>query len=222
MKHASDGMGAGMASRKGAPKGDKRQRTRAALIEAAAGIIAEKGFDRASLDEICARAGMTRGAFHGNFKSRDELFLAVVESHLRPVSADFQPGASFRTQMRILGLAVVAEARRRAPMAAGAAAFQLYMLTNPEARARTALQQAASYQAMAEGFSRLLEPGELPMPAGQFVITLDALITGLMYVSYQSPGLLKDEDFVAAFEALAGPAPKFTPWMGGRELTLRR
>jgi len=211
-----------MSSRKGAPKGDKRQRTRAALVEAAAAIIAEKGFDRASLDEICARAGMTRGAFHGNFKSRDELFLAVVDSHLRPVSADFQPGASFRTQMRILGQAVADEARRRAPMAAAAAAFQLYMLTNPEARARTALRQAASYQAMAEGFSRILAPGELPMPAGQFVIALDALITGLMFVSYQSPGLLKDEDFIAAFEALAGPAPKFTPWVGGSGITLRR
>jgi AcrR family transcriptional regulator len=112
-----------MTGGKGAPKGDKRKRTRAALIEAAAGVIAEKGFDRASLDEICARAGMTRGAFHGNFKSRDELFLAVVDSQLRPVSADFRPGESFRTQMRILGLAVAAEARRRAPMAAGAAAL---------------------------------------------------------------------------------------------------
>ena len=211
-----------MAGGKGAPKGDKRQRTRAALIEAAAGIIAEKGFDRASLEEICARAGMTRGAFHGNFRSREELFLAVVDSQLRPVSADFRPGESFRTQMRILGLAVAAEARRRAPMAASAAAFQLYLLTNPEARARTAIQQASAYQAMADGFSRILPPGELPMPAGQFVIALDALITGLMFVSYQSPDLLKDEDFVAAFEALAGPAPKPAPWIGGQTFTLPR
>lgn len=211
-----------MAGGNGARKGDKRQRTRAALIEAAAGVIAEKGFDRASLEEICARAGMTRGAFHGNFSSREELFLAVVDSQLRPVSADFRPGESFRTQMRILGLAVAAEARRRAPMAAGAAAFQLYLLTNAKAKARTALQQASGYQAMAEGFTRLLPPGEMPMPAGQFVIVLDALITGLMFVSYQSPGLLKDEDFVAAFEALAGPAPKPAPWIGGQTFTLPR
>jgi hypothetical protein len=107
-------------------------------------------------------------------------------------------------------------------MAASAAAFQLYLLTNPQARARTAIQQASAYQAMADGFSRILPPGELPMPAGQFVIALDALITGLMFVSYQSPGLLKDEDFVAAFEALAGPAPKPAPWIGGQTFTLPR
>lgn len=222
MKHLTGSEEDDMSNRKGVPKGDKRHRTRATLIEAAAAVIAEKGFDRASLDEICARAGMTRGAFHGNFKSRDELFLAVVESQLKPISADFRPGASFRTQMRILGLAVAAEAKRRAPMAAAAAAFQLHLLTNAEARAKTAIQQASSYQAMAEGFARILPPGELPMPAGQFVIVLDALITGLMFVSYQSPGLLKDEDFVAALEALAGPAPQPAPWTGGHGITLRR
>ena len=40
-------------------KGGKRDRTRASLIEAAAAVIGEKGFDRASLEEIAARAGMT-------------------------------------------------------------------------------------------------------------------------------------------------------------------
>ncbi len=211
-----------MASRKGAPKGDKRQRTRAAIVEAAGKVIAEKGWDRASLDEIAARAGMTRGAIHGNFASRDDLFLAVVDAHLKPVSADFRPGAPLRTQMRILGLAVAAEARRRAPMAAAAAAFQLHLLTNPEARARAAGRQAAGYAAMAEGFARLLPASALPMPAERFVKVLDALITGLMYVSYQSPDLLSDQDFVSAFEALAGPEPQPAPWTGGAGITLRR
>ena len=36
--------------------GGKRARTRAMLIEAAAAVIGEKGFDRASLEEIAARA----------------------------------------------------------------------------------------------------------------------------------------------------------------------
>ncbi|MBP7705049.1 MAG: TetR/AcrR family transcriptional regulator [Caulobacter sp.] len=215
-----------MPSGKGVPKGDKRERTKAALVEAAAELIAEKGFDRASLDAICARAGMTRGAFHGNFKNRDELFLAVIDRVLKPVSADFRPGASLRVQLRILGLAVAAEARRRAPMAATAAAFQLYLLTNETARANAAERQAAGYRAMADGFARLLPPGSLPMPADRFVKTIDALITGMMYVSYQSPGLLTDEDFVAAFEALAGPEAKPTRdamagWPMGRQVTIR-
>ena len=42
------------------PSGGKRERTRAKLIEAAAEVIGEKGYDRASLEEIAASAGMTR------------------------------------------------------------------------------------------------------------------------------------------------------------------
>lgn len=211
-----------MAGQKGVPKGDKRQRTRAAIVEAASQIIAEKGWDRTSLDEVAAKAGMTRGAIHGNFASRDELFLAVVDTHLKPIGADFRPGAPLRTQMRILGLAVAAEARRRAPMAAAAASFQLHLLTNPEAKAKAAERQAAGYAAMAEGFARLLPASALPMPAERFVKVLDALITGLMYVSYQSPGLLSDQDFISAFEALAGPEPTPAPWTGGSGITIRR
>ena len=46
------------------------QRTRAKLIEAAAEVIGEKGYDRASLEEIAARAGMTRVQFTATSKVR--------------------------------------------------------------------------------------------------------------------------------------------------------
>ena len=56
---------------------------------------------RATDSEACSGAAF--------YASRDDLFLAVVDAHLKPVSADFRPGAPLRTQMRILGLAVAAE-----------------------------------------------------------------------------------------------------------------
>ena len=46
------------------PSGGKRARTRKALIEAATEVVAEKGFDRASFEEVARRAGMTRGAVY--------------------------------------------------------------------------------------------------------------------------------------------------------------
>src|SRR6266550_1114273 len=49
-------------NRRRRPKGDKRARTRARLIEAAAAVIGEKGWDQTSLDEVARRTGMTRGA----------------------------------------------------------------------------------------------------------------------------------------------------------------
>src|SRR6516165_426654 len=90
-------------TRRGVPKGDKRQRTRARLIEAAAEVIGEKGYEKTSLEEVAARAGMTRGAIYGNFASKDELLLAFVEQRWRPVVPRFRPGAPIAEQMRILG-----------------------------------------------------------------------------------------------------------------------
>src|SRR5438128_5910551 len=93
-------------SRKGVPKGDKRERTRAALIEAAAEVIGEVGFERASLEAVAQRAGMSRGAIYGNFKSKDELLLAFVETRWRPVAPKLRPGAPLREQLRRMPEAV--------------------------------------------------------------------------------------------------------------------
>ena len=112
----------------------KRTRTRAKLIESAAAVIADKGFDRASLEAIALRAGMSRGAVYGNFKNKEELFLAVIAAQWKPILPPFVPGASFRQQMRILGLTVAQVAKDRRSLAAVATAFQLYTLTHRPCR----------------------------------------------------------------------------------------
>lgn len=213
--------------RKGVPKGDKRQRTRKTLVEAAAAVIAEKGFDRTSIEAVCLRANLSRGSFYGNFKNREDLFLAVMDSQWTPIEADFRPGAPLRVQMRILGEAVAAASRVRMPMAAGAAAFQLYNLTHPHMRARLSERNADTYRAMADGFARIAPPGSLPMPADRFARVIDSLITGLVFTRFLTPDLIRDEDIVAAFEALAGgepPAPPApAPWpTSGHAQTLPR
>lgn len=40
-------------------------------------VFAEEGFGKASVEDVCARAGYTRGAFYSNFVSLDEMFLAM-------------------------------------------------------------------------------------------------------------------------------------------------
>lgn len=208
-----------MSSRKGVPKGDKRERTRRALIAAAAEVIAERGYDRASMEVIATRAGMSRGAIYGNFQSREELFLAVMDAHWSPIEADFRPGAPLRVQMRILGQAVAAQIRARRKMAAGVAAFQLHVLTHPHMREAMAARNARTYSAMAEGFTTLVPQG-LPMPAERFARVIDALTTGLAALHFQTPELIDDADIIAAFEALAGPESTPPPWTGGRPMTL--
>jgi TetR/AcrR family transcriptional repressor of nem operon len=48
------------------------------LIEAAFSIIRQKGYAATSVDELCARAGVTKGAFFHHFPSKDSLAVAAV------------------------------------------------------------------------------------------------------------------------------------------------
>jgi AcrR family transcriptional regulator len=58
----------------------RRQQTREYLIKAAELVFAERGFHGATLDEVAAVAGFTKGAVYSNFKNKEDLFLALLES----------------------------------------------------------------------------------------------------------------------------------------------
>src|ERR1044071_5365024 len=73
------------------PKGDKRDRTRSKLLEAARSLIREKGHEHATLEAIAERAGMTTGAIYGNFKNRDELFIALGQTYWAPIAPKIAP-----------------------------------------------------------------------------------------------------------------------------------
>jgi AcrR family transcriptional regulator len=58
---------------------ERTARTRAALIDAARTLFAERGYAGAGREEIVERAGVTRGAMYHHFASKEALFLAVYE-----------------------------------------------------------------------------------------------------------------------------------------------
>lgn len=62
----------------GAEVSPRRRQTRDRLMAAATELFAEKSVQAASVEEICERAGFTRGAFYSNFESKDELCLEIV------------------------------------------------------------------------------------------------------------------------------------------------
>lgn len=55
----------------------RRAQTQARLVAAAAEVFAERGFGRATVEDVCERAGYSRGAFYSNFDSLDGLFFAL-------------------------------------------------------------------------------------------------------------------------------------------------
>jgi len=183
--------------------GTKRERTRAALIAAAARLIGEKGYHNTSLEDVASLAGMTRGAIYGNFRDRDELFMAVLQARWTPIVPEFQPGASLKEQMRILARAVIAAAPARQQVAIRAIEFQFYALTHPKMRAQLEKHSAHAYRQAEAWLLKFVPPEQLPMPAPRFVRVLHALMDGLLFERFQTPSEITDEVIISAFEALA-------------------
>ena len=69
----------------GAPRWRRRKDDRPGeIIAAALAVFAEKGFAAARLDDIAARAGVSKGALYLYFETKQELFRAVVEEAVAP------------------------------------------------------------------------------------------------------------------------------------------
>lgn len=66
----------------------RRPETRQRLLDAALEVFAERGFGSTSVEQVCGRAGFTRGAFYSNFTSLEELFLAMWEQRSSQMLAD--------------------------------------------------------------------------------------------------------------------------------------
>jgi AcrR family transcriptional regulator len=49
------------------------------LVKAARGLFGRRGYAAVSLDEVCRRARVTKGALYHHFENKQDLFLAVYE-----------------------------------------------------------------------------------------------------------------------------------------------
>src|SRR6187402_3055055 len=85
-----------------------RDDTRDRLFEAAARVFEADGIGGASIEAIAAAAGFTRGAFYSNFKSKDELIIAMLEDHVEQ---------SIRRNMDILAALKAMDRSRQDPLA---------------------------------------------------------------------------------------------------------
>jgi AcrR family transcriptional regulator len=72
----------------------RRQRRKEArpaeLAAAALSLFIEKGFAATRLDEVAARAGVSKGTLYLYFDSKDALFKAVIEEGVVPLFEEFE------------------------------------------------------------------------------------------------------------------------------------
>lgn len=60
-----------------------RPEVRRRILDAACDVFAARGIDAASLDEVAARAGLTKGAIYSNFAGKDALIYALMDREVR-------------------------------------------------------------------------------------------------------------------------------------------
>src|ERR1700732_1134288 len=65
----------------------RRAETRAKLIEAAFRVFADKGFGQVRIEDVCAAAGYTRGAFYSQFDSLEELFFTLYDDRAHVIAS---------------------------------------------------------------------------------------------------------------------------------------
>jgi len=93
------------------PRWERRKDARPTeLIDAALELFAEKGYAATRLDDVAARAGVSKGTLYLYFESKEDLFKAVVRSAIVPAIQDaerlvdhFEGGAADLLRQIILG-----------------------------------------------------------------------------------------------------------------------
>jgi len=76
-------------ARKRLSRADSRERTAQRLLDAGERLIARRGLDATSVEDIAAAAGYSRGAFYSNFKSKEDLFFDVLRRNQERTNARF-------------------------------------------------------------------------------------------------------------------------------------
>ncbi|HUC05312.1 MAG TPA: TetR/AcrR family transcriptional regulator [Acidimicrobiales bacterium] len=185
----------------------RRQQTRDYLLKAAAQVFAQRGFHAATIDEVAAAAGFTKGAVYSNFKSKEDLFLALLESayahemaSLRQTYESSEVPPSERLE-DFAGLIRTEVDRMPDNWGALYLEFTLYAMRNPEARQRLNALEAADIRAVAELIAEAGDDlGTDPMHAARIVT---ALFRGVSLMRELAPETVGPEFMTEALSFVA-------------------
>jgi AcrR family transcriptional regulator len=168
---------------------------RTRVLQAAAEVFAERGFSGASLDQVAASAGFTKGAVYSNFASKDELFLALMTDQVARRVAAVEAALEQTTDLPGALAAVGAELSRRE------ATWQLLFLEfwqravrDPDVRRAFVASRRDLRARIAEVVDRFLadHPVRTGWDAGSLTVVLLALSNGLAVEALPDPDAVPD------------------------------
>lgn len=93
-----------MARKRVTPRMERGMRTRQKIFDTAMSLFAKKGYDKVTVDDICEKVGVTKGAFYNHFKSKDQIILEEfmrMDEHYLKVAQDISGLESSREKLRV-------------------------------------------------------------------------------------------------------------------------
>src|SRR5436190_5350115 len=187
--------------RQGGRRAAKNAATTAALLDAAAETFAQRGFATATMDEIAERVGLSKGALYYRYKTKEDLFIALLDercrAYIRQLDEAFAGGASADaawTAMAGRFLEVVQEEDWPRLFFE----FVSYASRSPRAKRELVKRIRAVRAALAAAVERQTrEAGiELSISAERVALGLSTLCNGLAIERLADPSAVPDEAFV--------------------------
>ncbi|MGA2521329.1 MAG: TetR/AcrR family transcriptional regulator [Acidimicrobiales bacterium] len=186
----------------------RRQQTREHLLAAAAQVFAEHGFHGASLDEVAAVAGFSKGAVYSNFKNKEDLFLAMFKANVdREMDAlrSTLERSEIPPEARLSDFVSLIREEVRSTPGDPAVLYQeflLYSLRNPAAREQLVRLEDESVRGIAEIIeSERVRQGLEPLASAERVARIvTALFRGIGQLRALQPEAADDalvEDAIA-------------------------
>ena len=192
-------------------RAQQREKTRQALLDAAARVFVERGFLGSSVEAISAEAGFSRGAFYSNFASKEELFAELLQARVYSVyraMAEDSANVSERPTSRQVGEQLAAIQAN----AEGSWLFRLWLELLAHAGRDDQFREIAagfwsgnralSAHAIGEAFAAAR--AEPPLPPAALATAMIALDIGLALQHFVDPDGAPLDLYPALFDLLFG------------------
>ena len=201
---------------------ERKTQTRERLLDAAAKVFAEKGLEAASLDEVAAAAGYTKGAVYSNFSSKTDLVIALLEHRIATQSAVLETRFGGKDLQTVAGelrpIARIPDAERRFLILV--VEFWLHAMRDERARHLVAEQyerarELVAAQLAAAGYVESTAPGSLT--AREVAIVSEALGTGISLQAALDPDRVPADLVARVLGGLLKPASATPAAPDGKE-----
>lgn len=172
---------------------EKQAHTRSCLMNSAARVFARRGLQSASIDEVAEDAGYTKGAFYANFKSKEELFLAMLDERfaerVEQIDATMASGDDPKQQAHQAGVEFVRYVSADPDWQRLFFEFAAYAGRNEDFREELVTRYRALRAGIAELLARRAEEldKEFPLPVDQIALMTFAMANGVALENLLEP-----------------------------------